>query len=636
MRINSTDLFAQMASSSIGTAWIQIKPSLSGISKDIEKSLGDSGSDASKRFAANFKSNFLTGVKQSFSEAFSEFGRRSDAAFAQFKTAAKVGFAVAGAGVVGLAMQLDAASGSQQAFIANMKLAGRTNEETAKTFSLLEDYANKSIYSLSEMTATAGILASSGVKNAGELVRAFGNLAAAGENPAQAIRSISQQMSQVNGKGFVQTMDFRIMQEQAAGPMKLVRDRLMELNSWNPAGFQDALSKGEISAKMLNDVMLEVGNNPMLTELATKPRTIADAWTVLTSTLVSNLAKSKSWEEVQKRVIDWLVQGAEWVDRNKEAIEAWVKELVDSIASIAKWVGENKDLLLTIGKVILVLKTLQIVVGGVRAAIALFSPVTSIAVGTFQLMAAVANSSFVSIGVQALLTGAKIAAAWLIGMGPIGWIIAAVAGLAILIIANWDMVKGWLLGFWEWIQSAASDAWQGIKNVFGGIGKWFSDTFESVKSVFSSFGGKIGEIVGNAFRTAINGAIWAVESYLNIPINLINAALDKINALPGVEIGLIPNLKLPRFATGGAVFGAGGPTSDSIPAMLSDGEYVIKAAAAQKIGYNNLDQLNSTGKMGGDTYDVDISINGYNKDPKELANEISRIIALQRARVVGG
>lgn len=45
-------------------------------------------------------------------------------------------------------------------------------------------------------------------------------------------------------------------------------------------------------------------------------------------------------------------------------------------------------------------------------------------------------------------------------------------------------------------------------------------------------------------------------------------------------------------AGGGAVFGPGTATSDSIPAMLSNGEYVIRASSAKRIGYGNLDRLN--------------------------------------------
>ncbi|MCC8937423.1 hypothetical protein H8A99_13305 [Bradyrhizobium sp. Arg68] len=50
---------------------------------------------------------------------------------------------------------------------------------------------------------------------------------------------------------------------------------------------------------------------------------------------------------------------------------------------------------------------------------------------------------------------------------------------------------------------------------------------------------------------------------------------------------------------GGHVSGPGTTTSDSIPAMLSDKEYVIKASSAQKIGRANLDWLNSGNFAGG-------------------------------------
>lgn len=46
------------------------------------------------------------------------------------------------------------------------------------------------------------------------------------------------------------------------------------------------------------------------------------------------------------------------------------------------------------------------------------------------------------------------------------------------------------------------------------------------------------------------------------------------------------------LATGGRVVGGGTPTSDSVPTNLSRDEYVIKASAAARIGYAQLDQLN--------------------------------------------
>lgn len=47
-----------------------------------------------------------------------------------------------------------------------------------------------------------------------------------------------------------------------------------------------------------------------------------------------------------------------------------------------------------------------------------------------------------------------------------------------------------------------------------------------------------------------------------------------------------------KFAAGGYISGPGTGTSDSIPAYLSNGEYVINAAAVRKLGKRHLDMLN--------------------------------------------
>lgn len=52
------------------------------------------------------------------------------------------------------------------------------------------------------------------------------------------------------------------------------------------------------------------------------------------------------------------------------------------------------------------------------------------------------------------------------------------------------------------------------------------------------------------------------------------------------------------MATGGFVSGPGTATSDSIPALLSDGEYVLSARTVQRIGVGTLDAVNFSGAQG--------------------------------------
>lgn len=54
-----------------------------------------------------------------------------------------------------------------------------------------------------------------------------------------------------------------------------------------------------------------------------------------------------------------------------------------------------------------------------------------------------------------------------------------------------------------------------------------------------------------------------------------------------------------RRSAGGPVWGAGTATSDSIPALLSDGEFVINARSVSMLGANRLDFMNRTGTLPG-------------------------------------
>jgi tape measure domain-containing protein len=95
-----------------------------------------------------------------------------------------------------------------------------------------------------------------------------------------------------------------------------------------------------------------------------------------------------------------------------------------------------------------------------------------------------------------------------------------------------------------------------------------------------------------------------------------------------------------RLASGGPsgyVSGPGTSTSDSIMTWLSDGEYVIRAAAARKIGLQNLDRVNRTGSLentkivspqpASNTYYNTFQIPETNT--KLLANEFARAIVKQ-------
>ena len=82
----------------------------------------------------------------------------------------------------------------------------------------------------------------------------------------------------------------------------------------------------------------------------------------------------------------------------------------------------------------------------------------------------------------------------------------------------------------------------------------------------------------------------AAASQASIPIVGPGLAIAAMVTMVAAVMALLGKVK--KFAAGGLVSGAGTATSDSIPARLSAGEYVVRAAAVRQVGVAFLDSLN--------------------------------------------
>lgn len=92
-----------------------------------------------------------------------------------------------------------------------------------------------------------------------------------------------------------------------------------------------------------------------------------------------------------------------------------------------------------------------------------------------------------------------------------------------------------------------------------------------------------------AATTAVTAALTA----LSAAASAASVALSAISATSGFGFGLFSRGGVVKAAGGGSIVGAGSGTSDSIPAMLSNGEYVLTAAAVNRLGIPFLDKLNA-------------------------------------------
>lgn len=99
-------------------------------------------------------------------------------------------------------------------------------------------------------------------------------------------------------------------------------------------------------------------------------------------------------------------------------------------------------------------------------------------------------------------------------------------------------------------------AWENIKSAFGAVAGFFQGVWNTITGIFGKVGEVVGDAIGGAFKTVVNGVINIVSGVVNTVIDLINGAIKLINKLPGVSISPIGRLTLPKMAKGGVVNGA--------------------------------------------------------------------------------
>lgn len=134
---------------------------------------------------------------------------------------------------------------------------------------------------------------------------------------------------------------------------------------------------------------------------------------------------------------------------------------------------------------------------------------------------------------------------------------------------------------------------------------------EQWSNKMKSYAETVGKSMGSAMADFIMGAKTAKEALDDFVRGIIQNAVSILtewlavfaiySAFPMWASGMTPadaaNKTVfgvsKKKATGGLITGPGTGTSDSIPAMLSSGEYVINAAAVQRLGTAYLDTLNS-------------------------------------------
>lgn len=178
-------------------------------------------------------------------------------------------FSAITSGISGVTGELNESSAAWKTFNGNMQMIGKGTKSITKTRDELQDFATKTIYSASDMATTYSQLAAVGTKNCTKLVKGFGGLAAASENPTQAMKTLSQQATQAAAKPTIQWMDFKLMLEQTPAGIAAVAKGMGKTTSQLVQDVQD----GKVKTEDFFNAIAKVGTNKSFTKLATSYKT---------------------------------------------------------------------------------------------------------------------------------------------------------------------------------------------------------------------------------------------------------------------------------------------------------------------------------------------------------------------------
>ncbi|RHW53718.1 tape measure protein [Lactobacillus bombicola] len=192
---------------------------------------------------------------------------------------------VASNGVRAFVGELNDSTVAWSTFEGNMRQIGKSPAQIYAARSSLQKFAQDTIYSSSDMAQTYSQLAAVGVKNTTQLVKGFGGLASAATDPQQAMKTLSEQATQMAAKPTVQWQDFKLMLEQTPAGMAAVAKTMGMSTKELVKNVQASTIKTE---DFLNAVA-KTGTNANFSKMATQYKTIGQALDGLKETLANKV-----------------------------------------------------------------------------------------------------------------------------------------------------------------------------------------------------------------------------------------------------------------------------------------------------------------------------------------------------------
>lgn len=288
-----------------------------------------------------------------------------------------------------------------------------------------------------------------------------------------------------------------------------------------------------------------------------------------------------------------------------------LEKVVGIFGKVAEWLGNLNP------KVLAVLGVVAAVIAGIAPVLLILGKLA------FAISSIISLVGVIGPGIAALA-------------GPIGIAIAAIAAIiaiGVLLYKNWDKIK-----------AKAKEMWDSIKTTFAGIKTSIQNSINRVKAFLTNSWNTI----KTTAKTAWNAVKTAITSPITSAKEKVKSVIDKIKGLFPISIGrILSNIKTPHFSLswGSKDFGKLGsikyPTGLNVnwyktggifdnPSLIGVGEAGAEAVVPLDPFWKKMDEMIDATK--GTANGIVININGANKDPKEIAEEVKRVLIQETNR----
>ncbi|MCQ8755213.1 phage tail tape measure protein [Escherichia coli] len=381
--------------------------------------------------------------------------------------------------------------------------------------------------SLEEAAAMAGMLANNGLRgsDAGTAMRAsLSRLASPPKAAADALKELGVSVADARGK------------------MRPMEDVLLDLyKATQKYGQVDQVSffkdiAGEEAFVGLQTLVAAAGSGELqkLTRELQGARGEADRVAkVMADNLDGDLKNLDSaWEGLRIRISDL-------VDGPLRSVTQWLTRVLEKITSLAQAHPVLTRQLLIAGGALLAMTA---TVGSLSLAIGVLAgPLAKLRLG-FSLLTGSMNAVRLLPALWGMVTGSVSLLGGAIGalFSPVGLIVAALAGAAVLIWKYWDPIRAFFAGVFSGIMERLTplrETFERFGPVFDAIGSGISQVFNWFKSLLSPMESSKGTLdkctsAGEIFGNVLGGALQLVLTPAKMLLDTLAWILEKLGVLP--------------------------------------------------------------------------------------------------------